>query len=113
MTTPDWVQEFPASITICDAQGIILDMNDRAAKGLEADGGRLLIGKNILDCHPEPARTKTQTLLERHGTNAYTIEKHGVWKFIYQAPWFKKGEFAGLVELSIEIPAMLPHFVRS
>lgn len=31
---------------------------------------------------------------------------------IYQSPWYKDGKFAGLVELSIEIPTEMAHFVR-
>ena len=58
-----WIREFPAEITVCDSQGILLEMNDRAARALEKDGGRALIGKNILDCHPEPARSKTRSLV--------------------------------------------------
>ncbi len=80
---------------------------------LLSDGGLELIGRNLLDCHPEPARSKTQSLLESHGTNVYTIEKRGVRKLIFQAPWYLDGEFAGLVELAFELPAVLPHFVRS
>ena len=113
MSTPDWIQQFPASITICDRDGVLLEMNDRAAEVFAADGGRELIGRNMLDCHPEPARSKTQRLLETQATNVYTIEKHGVKKLIYQAPWYADGEFAGLVELAIELPSELPHFVRS
>jgi transcriptional regulator with PAS, ATPase and Fis domain len=113
MTITDWIREFPASITICDRDGVLLEMNDRAAEVFEADGGRDLIGTNLLDCHPEPARSKTQTMLESQATNIYTIEKQGVKKLIYQAPWYVDGEFAGLVELAIELPANLPHFVRS
>lgn len=107
-----WVTEFPASIIICDADGIIVEMNDRAARNYEKDGGRALIGKNLLDCHPEPARTKTQRLLETQQKNVYTIEKKGVKKLIYQSPWYRDGKFAGLVELSLEIPTELPHFIR-
>jgi len=113
MTSLDWIGEFPAAITICDPAGVILDMNDRAAATFQADGGRDLIGKNLLDCHPEPARTKTQRLLSTQIANVYTIEKHGVKKLIYQTPWFSGGKYAGFVELSIEIPFDLPHFVRS
>jgi hypothetical protein len=113
MSVADWTREFPASITICDRDGILLELNDRAAQVFEADGGRGLIGDNILDCHPEPARGKTQRLLESQATNVYTIEKNGLKKLIYQAPWYIHGEFAGLVELAIELPADLPHFVRS
>ena len=88
-------------------------MNDRAARGFEKDGGRALIGKNILECHPEPARSKTQTLLLTRQKNVYTIEKNGVKKLIFQSPWYRNGEFAGFVELSLEIPFEVPHFVRS
>ena len=67
-----------------------------------------------MDCHPEPARHKLLHLLETQGTNAYTIEKNGVKKLIYQSPWYKdNGEFGGLVELSLEIPMEMPHFVRA
>ncbi len=108
----DWVKEFPGAVTVSDLDGIILDMNDRAAKGYEKDGGRALIGKNMLDCHPEPARTKTAQLLQARQKNVYTIEKNGVKKLIYQSPWYENGECRGLVELSLEIPFELPHFIR-
>ena len=87
-------------------------MNDRAAQGFESDGGRELIGKNMLDCHPEPARSKLIELLKNHQKNVYTIEKRGTWKLVYQTPWFQDGSYAGLVELVLEIPAEMPHFIR-
>jgi transcriptional regulator with PAS, ATPase and Fis domain len=107
-----WVDEFPGAITVCDDRGIILAMNAKAAQVFEEDGGRSLIGTNMLDCHPEPARSRVAALLESHQTNVYTIEKKGVKKLIYQAPWFIEGRFAGVVELSLEIPFEMPHFVR-
>jgi transcriptional regulator with PAS, ATPase and Fis domain len=107
-----WVKEFPAAVTVCDAEGIILEMNDKAAKTFEADGGYKLVGSNMLDCHPEPARTKTERLLAAREKNVYTIEKNGVKKLIYQSPWFKDGQYAGFVELSLEIPFELEHFIR-
>jgi len=113
MDSLDWIKEFPAAVTVCDTAGIILDMNDRAAQVFQADGGRQLIGRSMLDCHPEPARTKTRALLTTRLTNTYTIEKNGTKKLIYQSPWYRDGQYAGFVELSIEIPFELPHFVRS
>ncbi len=108
-----WVREFPAAITVCDEAGILLEMNDLAARTLAKDGGRALIGKNILDCHPEAARSKTQAMLATHAKNVYTIEKDGIKKLIFQSPWYRNGNYAGLVEISLEIPFELPHFVRS
>jgi transcriptional regulator with PAS, ATPase and Fis domain len=112
MTSHDWIKEFPAAVTVCDAEGIILAMNDKAAKTFEADGGANLIGSNMLDCHPGLSRQKTERLLAAKVKNVYTIEKNGVKKLIYQSPWYKDGEYAGFVELSLEIPMEIGHFVR-
>ncbi|MBI4917494.1 MAG: diguanylate cyclase [Acidobacteria bacterium] len=106
------MKEFPGAITVCDAAGTILEMNDLACRTFASDGGAALIGRNVLDCHPGPARAKLQGILERGERNVYTIEKNGVRKLIYQVPWYRDGVCAGLVELSLELPAELPHFVR-
>ncbi len=112
MNQHQWIEEFPAAITVCDREGTITAMNARAAKSFEEDGGRALIGTNVLNCHPEPARTILEDLLRTGRRNVYTIEKRGVKKLIYQSPWYEKGAYAGFVELSLELPAELPHFVR-
>lgn len=109
---PDWASEFPAAITVCDADGTILYLNERACRTFEHDGGAALVGRNALDCHPEPARTKMRTLLASGRRNAYTIEKNGVRKLIYQSPWYERGSYRGFVELSLEIQDPMPHFVR-
>ena len=108
-----WVKEFPGSVTVCDVQGIILEMNDKAAKTFESDGGRALIGKNVLDCHPEPSRGQLERMLDERQPNIYTIEKNGIKKLIYQTPWFADGAYAGFIELSLEIPFEMLHFVRN
>lgn len=108
----NWLKEFPAAVTVCDKEGILLEMNDKAAKTFESDGGYALIGKNMLDCHPGLSRQKTERLLAAREKNVYTIEKQGVKKLIYQSPWFEDGEYAGFVEISLEIPFEMAHFVR-
>ena len=113
MNEHGWIKEFPGAVTVCDPLGIIIEMNDKAAGTFEKDGGYALIGKNLLDCHPEPARGKVEQMLNSHEKNVYTIEKNGVKKLIYQSPWFKEGKYAGFIELSLEIPFELPHFIRS
>ena len=113
MSVHTWVKEFPGAITVCDADGIILEMNDNAARTFEKDGGASLVGRNMLDCHPEPARGKTERLLAARQKNVYTIEKNGVKKLIFQSPWYKDGQYSGFVEVSLEIPFELPHFVRT
>ena len=108
-----WIKEFPGAITVCDEHGIILDMNDKACDVFKNDGGRDLIGKNLLDCHPEPSRSMLSGMLKNQTSNVYTIEKKGVKKMIYQTPWYKNGVYSGFVELSLEIPVNMPHFIRS
>ncbi|HEX7621211.1 MAG TPA: PAS domain-containing protein [Anaerolineales bacterium] len=107
-----WIKEFPAAATVCDPEGIILEMNDKSAQSLAKDGGLALIGKNMYDCHPDPARGKLERLMDARKVNVYTIEKKGIKKLIYQSPWYQNGEYAGFVELSFEIPFELPHFIR-
>jgi hypothetical protein len=108
-----WIKGFPVSATVCDPDGVILAMNDRAAESYAADGGYSLIGLNMLACHPEPARIKTARMLEAQEKNIYTIEKDGIKKLVYQSPWYQDGQYAGFVELVLEIPFEMPHFVRS
>jgi len=107
-----WVREFPGAVTVCDREGIILEMNEKSARTFEADGGAALVGKNLFDCHPEPSRTRLRDLLAAGRANVYTIEKKGVKKLIYQSPWYENGVYRGFVELSLEIPFEMPHFVR-
>jgi hypothetical protein len=107
-----WAEGLPVAITICDREGIILDMNDKAASVFQKDGGLALIGTNVLYCHPEPSRTTLTDMLAKQTTNIYTIEKNGIKKLIYQVPWFEHQKYAGFVELSLEIPFEMPHFVR-
>lgn len=112
MPLPDWVTEFPGGVTVCDTSGVIVYMNAKAGRTFARSGGTDLVGQDLFACHPEPARTKLRELLTTHRTNAYTIEKGGLHKLIYQAPWFENDQFMGLVELSLEIPADMPHFIR-
>ena len=49
------------AITICDAEGNVLDMNQHSAD--VNSHGHKIIGNNLMDCHPEPARTKLRGLL--------------------------------------------------
>ena len=61
------------AITVCDAEGNILDMNQHSAD--VNSHGQKIIGYNLMNCHPEPAKTKLKGLLEHQEMNAYTIEK--------------------------------------
>ena len=107
-----WAKEIDATITVCDENGIIIDFNDKALKEFEDDGGEKLIGTKLLDCHPEPVKTKVQDLLSTKKMNCYTVEKNGKKKFVCHAPWFADGKYKGFVEMIIGIPNNMQHFVR-
>ncbi len=108
-----WIHEFPGSITVCDRAGIIVEMNEQSARAYAAQGGLALLGKNMLDCHPEPARSKVEQMLKAGEKHIDTVEKDGVKRLIYQTPFFVQGEYAGFMELGLEIPSEIPHFIRS
>jgi transcriptional regulator with PAS, ATPase and Fis domain len=108
----NWKDGVNFAITVCDGDGKIVEMNGKSRATFAKSGGGELVGKSLLDCHPEPSKSKLKKMLVEPYTNAYTIEKNGVKKLIYQTPWLKDGKPAGLVELSLEIPLEMPHFVR-
>ncbi len=107
-----WLDGIEVAATVCDRHGICLYVNERAAQVFAKDGGRALVGQNLLDCHPEPARSRFAAQLTTPVPYSYTIEKSGVRKLIHQIPWYKDGVFSGVVELSMVLPETLPHFVR-
>ena len=108
----DYFKEVNLAVTICDKEGKILEMNDKSRKTFLKPGQEDLIGKNVLDCHPEPAHSLLADMLQNPRTNVYTIEKKGVKKLIYQTPWYVGGGFMGFMGLSMEIPFEMKHRVR-
>jgi transcriptional regulator with PAS, ATPase and Fis domain len=113
MDTEKMLKELHVAVTVCDSEGIILFMNDRAGETFGKYGGRELLGSNVLDCHPEPSRSKLAGMLQSGHSHCYTIEKKGVKKLIYQGPWHEDGVNKGFVELSIVMPDTMPHYVRA
>jgi hypothetical protein len=107
-----WVKEFPGAVTVSGPEGTIHEMNDRAAEAFAAEGGAGLVGTNVLDCHPEPSRTKLAEMMKNRRANVYTIQKNGKRKLVFQTPWSEDGTYAGFVELVLELPWDMPHFDR-
>ncbi len=105
-----WADEIEAAVTICDADAKILYMNDRSRQTFARHGD--IIGHDLMQYHPQRAQEQIRHMLATGETNAYTIEKKGLHKLIFQTPWRRDGKIAGLVELSMVIPAEMPHYVR-
>ena len=108
----NWTDEFLGAITVCDREGIVVYMNDLSKKQFAKDGGESLVGKSLIDCHPEPARSFLMRMLADPIPNSYTIEKRGIRKMIHQTPWIEDGEFKGVIEISFEVPMEMPHYKR-
>ena len=110
MENYEWAKEMNCAVTVCDAEGIIIYQNDKAVETYKKHGN--LIGKNLYECHSERSKEIIRHLIATGGSNAYTIEKQGVHKVIYQTAWKKDGKVAGIVEISMITPADMPHYVR-
>lgn len=108
----DYFEGADVAVTVCAKDGTILDMNQKSRKTFLKPGQESILGKNVLDCHPEPARTLLADMLANPRTNIYTVEKEGVKKLIYQCPWYEGEEYAGFMELSIVLPEFIPNRVR-
>jgi len=108
-----WFDQLPCSVTVCDSKYRILYLNDRSAEVNASDGGKSLVGKNLLDCHPPEAAAKLRKVMKSVRPNVYTVENEGVRKVVYQSHWKSRGKLAGLVEITFELPLDAPHFVRS
>lgn len=108
----DYFENVDVAVTICDKDGIILDMNEKSRKTFIKPGMPEIIGQNVLDCHPEPARSLLADMLMNPRTNVYTVEKEGLKKLIFQTPWYDEGQYAGFMELSMVLPETIPNRVR-
>lgn len=111
---PDWAFRMNCAVTVADARCNIIYMNERSRQTFASRGGADLIGHNLMDYHNERSKAIILRLLSEGGSNAYTIEKEGVRKMIFQSAWFDEhGNVAGLVELSMVIPDDMPNYIRS
>lgn len=107
-----WSMNSIAAITVCNEKAEIIYMNRKAQTVFENYGGNLK-GQSLLDCHNEHSVSIIKRLLAEGGSNIYTIEKNGIRKLIHQSAWLTdEGTIGGLTEISMEIPAGMPHFIR-
>jgi hypothetical protein len=111
-STTDWASELPSAVTITNKDGNIVYMNLKSVETFTNDGGTALIGRNLYDCHNENSNKIIKRIIDSKQPNIYTIEKNGIKKLIYQSPYFERGDYAGLVEISIVLPEDMQHFNR-
>ena len=107
----EWFEELPCSVMVCDKKYKILYMNDKAAKDHADDGGRALVGTDLMKCHPPDAQVKLREVLSSGRPNVYTTENKRRRKLIYQCQWKKGGRVGGVAQLVVELPRGMPHHV--
>ena len=108
----EWIEKLEGSVIVSDLSGRVIYANETAERTFVKPGEPPLKGRDLMGCHNENSKKIIREIMENKTRNVYTIEKKGKKKLIYQTPWIVDGELKGLVELSLEIPFDLPHFVR-
>lgn len=108
-----WVKEFPGSVIVCDPEGVILEMNDQAIRGIKGRCDRDLVGTSVFDCHNAVSQEKLRHLMKHRLTNIYVSEKKGVKKLIYQTPWYVDGVYGGFMEMALPLPDSIPLRLRT
>jgi transcriptional regulator with PAS, ATPase and Fis domain len=99
----DWVEEFPGMISVCDGDGKILVLNKQIAEYFSSTGGKKLIGSNLFDCHGQTSGQEIRHLMTNKEASVYITEVDGDRELVIHSPWFKEGEFAGLVEITLPL----------
>lgn len=106
-----WAEGVNCAVTVCDKEGIVLYQNEKSRQTFAKSGP--MVGRSLIPCHSERSRAIIAEMLATGRSNCYTIEKEGLHKMIYQTPWRDAdGTIAGLVEISMVIPADMPHYIR-
>jgi transcriptional regulator with PAS, ATPase and Fis domain len=47
----EWIEKLDGNVIVSDAEGTIIYLNEKALSKYEKEGGKNLIGKNLMDCH--------------------------------------------------------------
>ena len=113
MSIPDWIESYPGAVTVTDTEHQIIYMNQAAAVAFADDGGKALVGTNLLTCHNPESRGIIERLLRDGAENLYTVEKQGKKRLVHQVAWRdQRGEIGGLIEITLSLPKGLPNKVR-
>ena len=70
----DWTKEFPASILMCDNNGFVTDMNEKAAATFADDGGYALVGENLFECHTAASNEKIKESLNKYMFKSWNLD---------------------------------------
>jgi len=54
----DWIEKLDGNVIVCNAESIIIYMNETAIRNYAKDGGADLIGRTLMDCYNADSRRK-------------------------------------------------------
>lgn len=113
MNNPNWMDEFPGMISVCDTKGKILYMNNRIADYFSSTGGKQLVGTSLADCHRPVSFQEIKGQIESQKTTNYVAEENGEYELVIHTPWYQNGKMMGLVEISVPVNWPIPIIKRS
>ena len=87
-------------------------MNKKAIESFRAEGGKKLIGSNLMDCHPEPALSKLKRMMRNRQSNVYTVTKGRTKKIVLETPWYENNEYRGFVEIELPLTNRIHNLIR-
>ena len=104
----NWADNTNCAVTVCDTEGVIIYQNEQSV-AVNGD----MRDKSMIPCHSDRSKAIIARLLAEGSTNAYTIEKKGIRKMIYQTAWrHEDGTVGGIIELTNPSTAEMPHYQR-
>ena len=71
----EWANEMNCAVTVCDTEGVILYMNEKACRTFAKHGS--LIGKNLFDCQIRNRRTRYANCLKREVSMLIPLRRMG------------------------------------
>ena len=66
---PDWAFGMNCAVTVCDADGVILYMNEKALETFASRGD--MRGRNLFPCHNERSKSIMRRMLDTGESNTY------------------------------------------
>jgi hypothetical protein len=92
----DWLDQIGVTISNCDEHGITTFMNRKGSEIFAGSGGYQLIGKSMVECHPEGAvREKFINLLKSQNSIAIPSREKArrCWftRHLYSGTGFSRG----------------------
>jgi ribosomal protein L15 len=87
-------------------------MNDKAAEVTPKEGGKSLIGKSLMECHPPKAQRESRISRLRVGRKSSRLRGKASGRGLPRT-MERDGHVGGLVEIHFELPRGVPKQVRN